>query len=45
MLLFLKVLNQLILFATALTATGTAGDVKDLAVRGRGVDGRASPVQ
>lgn len=33
MLLFLKVLNQLILFATALTATGTAGEVRDLAVR------------
>ncbi|MEU4580140.1 YihY/virulence factor BrkB family protein [Nonomuraea sp. ATR24] len=33
MLLFLKVLNQLILFATALAATSTTGDVTDLAVR------------
>ncbi|MFB9474240.1 YihY/virulence factor BrkB family protein [Nonomuraea salmonea] len=31
MLLFLKVLNQLILFATALVATSTTGEVKDLA--------------
>ncbi|TDD13389.1 YihY/virulence factor BrkB family protein [Nonomuraea diastatica] len=33
MLLFLKVLNQLILFATALAATSTTGDVTDLATR------------
>jgi membrane protein len=33
MLLFLKVLNQLILFATALAATSTTGDVTDLAAR------------
>ncbi|TMR12019.1 YihY/virulence factor BrkB family protein [Nonomuraea turkmeniaca] len=33
MLLFLKVLNQLILFATALAATSTAGQVTDLATR------------
>ncbi|WP_049558799.1 YihY/virulence factor BrkB family protein [Nonomuraea sp. SBT364] len=33
MLLFLKVLNQLILFATALVATSTTGDVTDLAAR------------
>jgi membrane protein len=33
MLLFLKVLNQLILFATALAATSTTGDVTDLASR------------
>ncbi|SEH03114.1 membrane protein [Nonomuraea solani] len=32
-LLFLKVLNQLILFATALAATSTTGDVTDLATR------------
>jgi membrane protein len=31
MLLFLKVLNQLILFATALAATSVIGDVTDLA--------------
>ncbi|WP_188195713.1 YhjD/YihY/BrkB family envelope integrity protein [Nonomuraea sp. SYSU D8015] len=37
MLLFLKVVNQLILFATALAATSTAGHVTDLAAR------RASP--
>ncbi|MGP4101469.1 YihY/virulence factor BrkB family protein [Nonomuraea sp. KM90] len=33
MLLFLKVLNQLILFATALAATSATGDVTDLATR------------
>ena len=33
MLLFLKVLNQLILFATALAATSTTGAVTDLATR------------
>ncbi|WP_052423802.1 YihY/virulence factor BrkB family protein [Nonomuraea candida] len=33
MLLFLKVLNQLILFATALAATSTTGEVTDLAAR------------
>ncbi|MEV0381526.1 YhjD/YihY/BrkB family envelope integrity protein [Nonomuraea sp. NPDC050643] len=33
MLLFLKVVNQLILFATALAATSTAGDVTDLAAQ------------
>jgi membrane protein len=30
---FLNVVNQLILFAAALTATGTAGQVTDLAAR------------
>jgi membrane protein len=33
LLVFLNVINQLILFAAALTATGTAGDVTDLAAR------------
>ncbi|GAA3515666.1 hypothetical protein FHR32_007576 [Streptosporangium album] len=33
LLVFLKILNQLILFAAALTATGTTGDIVDLAVR------------
>ncbi|MGN9843911.1 YhjD/YihY/BrkB family envelope integrity protein [Nonomuraea sp. H19] len=33
MLLFLKILNQLILFATALAATSTTGQVTDLAAR------------
>ncbi|MET8047276.1 MULTISPECIES: YihY/virulence factor BrkB family protein [unclassified Streptosporangium] len=33
MLVFLKILNQLILFAAALTATGTTGTVVDLAAR------------
>ena len=33
LLVFLNVVNQLVLFAAALTATGTAGTVTDLAVR------------
>ncbi|MDP9867800.1 MULTISPECIES: YihY/virulence factor BrkB family protein [Streptosporangium] len=33
LLAFLKILNQIILFAAALTATSTAGDIVDLAVR------------
>ncbi|WP_326823225.1 YihY/virulence factor BrkB family protein [Streptosporangium sp. NBC_01756] len=32
-LVFLKILNQLVLFAAALTATSTKGDIVDLAVR------------
>jgi membrane protein len=35
LLISLNVINQLILFAAALTATGTTGDVTDLAVRPR----------
>jgi membrane protein len=35
LLVFLNVVNQLILFAAALTATSTTGDVTDLAVRPR----------
>ncbi|GAA2406563.1 hypothetical protein [Nonomuraea africana] len=37
MLLFLKVVNQLILFATALAATSNNGHVTDLAIRSSGV--------
>jgi membrane protein len=33
LLVFLNVVNQLVLFAAALTATGTAGEVTDLAAR------------
>ena len=33
LLVFLNVVNQLVLFAATLTATGTAGQVTDLAAR------------
>jgi membrane protein len=36
LLVFLNVVNQLVLFAAALTATGSAGQVTDLAARRRG---------
>jgi len=42
LLVFLNVVNQLVLFAAALTATGGAGQVTDLAARRSGAPPRAS---